>query len=124
VTETDVHFPTDINLLFDAIRKVITIIAFICDTIGITEWRQHAFNLREIKQLFNKARNLNRSNSKNKEKKKEKDEIIKQAYETYLEVVEYFLEKASITINNIKELHFDIGVEAQLMNAENFIFHA
>ncbi len=40
VVETDVHYPTDINLLFDAIRKVITLIARLSDVIGISDWRQ------------------------------------------------------------------------------------
>jgi len=30
VVETDVHYPTDINLLFDAIRKVITLLSRLC----------------------------------------------------------------------------------------------
>ena len=30
VVETDVHYPTDTNLLFDAIRKMIRILAIIC----------------------------------------------------------------------------------------------
>jgi hypothetical protein len=30
VVETDVHYPTDINLLWDAIRKLIEIIAGLC----------------------------------------------------------------------------------------------
>jgi len=34
VVETDVHFPTDINLLFDAVRKMIQIAAIISQGIG------------------------------------------------------------------------------------------
>ena len=40
VVETDVHYPTDINLLFDAMRKVITLIARVCEELGLTGWRQ------------------------------------------------------------------------------------
>ena len=40
VVKTDVHFPTDINLLFDAIRKTITECAQLCQKQGITDWRQ------------------------------------------------------------------------------------
>jgi hypothetical protein len=36
VVETDVHYPTDTNLLFDAMRKMISLIAIICSEIGIT----------------------------------------------------------------------------------------
>lgn len=40
VVETDVHYPTDINLLFDAMRKVITLIAALCTLCGLSGWRQ------------------------------------------------------------------------------------
>ena len=41
VVETDVHFPTDINLLLDAIRKVIEISAELSGTHNLPWWRQH-----------------------------------------------------------------------------------
>ncbi len=49
VVETDVHYPTDINLLWDAIRKVIELIDQECEQLGITEWRQRQHILRKIK---------------------------------------------------------------------------
>ena len=52
VVETNVHYPTDINLLFDAIRKVIILIAAVCFPLGITAWRQSNHNIRKIKKLF------------------------------------------------------------------------
>ena len=56
VPETDVHFPTDINLLWDAVRKVIELISRLCNDIGITEWRQYRHLLRsgsaKIKQVY------------------------------------------------------------------------
>ncbi len=36
VTETDVRFPTDIGLLFDAVRKAITLTVVLCSVFGIT----------------------------------------------------------------------------------------
>ena len=45
VVETDVHYPTDINLLFDAIRKMIRLIAIINSEIGVTTWRQSHQNI-------------------------------------------------------------------------------
>ena len=40
VVETDVHFPTDINLLWDALRKTIQISAQFCTVYDLSEWRQ------------------------------------------------------------------------------------
>ena len=40
VVETDVHYPTDINLLFDAMRKVIVLIMALCDDLDVSGWRK------------------------------------------------------------------------------------
>ena len=39
VVETEVHYPTDINLLFDAVRKMIQVAAVISQTLGMSLWR-------------------------------------------------------------------------------------
>ena len=52
VVETDVHYPTDINLLFDAIRKTIILIMSLCSQLGIDGWRQGLNNIRKIKRYF------------------------------------------------------------------------
>ena len=55
VVETHVHYPTDINLLWDAIRKTIEISADLCQVHGLTDWRQSAYNLRQFKKLYRQA---------------------------------------------------------------------
>ncbi len=50
--ETDTHFPTDINLLLDALRKIIFLIMALCKLHGITVWRKGMFNFKNIKGLF------------------------------------------------------------------------
>ena len=52
VVETDVHYPTDINLLFDAIRKVILLIMVLCDDLGVSGWRKGVYNLKKAKNVF------------------------------------------------------------------------
>jgi len=124
VVETDVDFPTDINLLFKAMVKVITIIARICDVLDITDWRQFKFNLKTIKRLFNKIRRMKHSSSKNPEKKAEREQLIIEAYQSYLELAESFLVKVGITINKINEMNPDILIQVQLMNLNRFMVHA
>src|SRR3990167_3409206 len=41
VVETHVHFPTDINLLYDAVRKVIQLTASLSVRHGLSDWRQY-----------------------------------------------------------------------------------
>ncbi|MBL1259614.1 MAG: hypothetical protein COB33_003660 [Thiotrichaceae bacterium] len=48
MVETDVHYPTDINLLWDAMRKVIEPIGKACENESLSDWRQHRFNLKQL----------------------------------------------------------------------------
>lgn len=123
VLETDVRFPTDINMLFDAIRKMISIMSTICGILGITEWRQHDHNLKKIKKLFNAARKLKHSTSKDKKKKARRQEIIRQAYQNYIDVADSFLQRSEQCIRIIRELHMDMEVIGYLIAAENYISH-
>ena len=47
-----VNYPTDINLLLDAMGKVITLTAQWCECFAISDWRQHAYNARHVKRLM------------------------------------------------------------------------
>jgi len=38
VVETHVHYPTDINLLYDSVRKIIQLTAQLCDKQGLSDW--------------------------------------------------------------------------------------
>ena len=60
VVETDVHFPTDINLLLDALRKIIFIIMALCKENGITVWRKGMFNFKKTSILFIFYGNVNK----------------------------------------------------------------
>ena len=64
VVETNVHYPTDINLLYDAMRKVITLTAQWCEQHELSDWRQHAYNVRHLKRLMRAAQNKKRSQAK------------------------------------------------------------
>lgn len=122
VVETDVHYPTDINLLWDAIRKIITLVARECFSLGITEWRQSEYILRKIKKAFNLARKLKRSNAKNKERKAKQEERIIQAHQQYIDLARSYVERAKFSIGFLK--HTGMGNVAQIMVIENFIIHA
>ena len=76
VVETDIHYPTDINLLFDAIRKTIILIMRLCDQLNIGGWRQGLNNIRKIKRYFRKAQQMKRSTSKNQDRKAKREQLI------------------------------------------------
>jgi hypothetical protein len=122
VVETDVHYPTDINLLWDAVRKIITLIAEECFSLGITEWRQSDYILRKIKKAFNLARRLKRSNARSEERKAKQEQRIIQAHQQYIDLVQSYVERAKFSLAFLKQS--GLGKVANIIVIENFILHA
>ena len=129
VVETNVHYPTDINLLYDAIRKVITLVAALCIILDISDWRQSKHNLKTIKKLFRKAQQLKRSTSTKPEKKKLREIQIIEAHQEYIDKVKEFLARACTTIEKIDLDSLPLNIEllrisAKIMDIRNYIQHA
>lgn len=122
VVETDVHYPTDINLLLDAIRKVVFLIGRECDELGITEWRQYRHIFKKIKKLFNRVRKLKHSTSKDESKKAKRQELIIEIHKQYVNMVDSYVTRAKQTISILNEM--GIGNIVRLMVVENYISHA
>ena len=124
VAETDVHYPTDISLLSDAVRKIITLTACLCFPMGMSAWRQWQYNIRQVRRLFREVRNLKRSSSKNEEKKAEKEAEIIEAHRRYADLALSFVEKAKTAIAVIRGAGPDFLTEAKLQEIEKYINHA
>ncbi len=82
VVETDVHFPTDINLLLDAMRKIITLTPSGV-TIWPSDWRQSEYNLRHVKREMRAAQNKKRSKAKSPERARENQALVIEAHQKY-----------------------------------------
>ncbi len=134
VVETDVHYPTDINLLCeellprhrcDAMRKVIALTAQWCDERGIGDWRQHAYNLRHIKRLMRAAQNKKRSKAKSEEQKKKNEKQVVKAHREYLDVAGRYLQKAQYTIAMLEQQGFTGELDIlKKLEIEGFMQHA
>jgi hypothetical protein len=88
VVETDVHFPTDINLLWDAARKVLKLTHRLSEDVGIEGWRQAPHLLRKVKRLFRAVQKI---------RDKEKDitnAANRSATRIYIDTVGPLLERA------------------------------
>jgi hypothetical protein len=125
VVETDVHYPTDTNLLFDAVRKMISLIAIICSEVGITAWRQSHHNIITVKRLLREIQKLRRSTSKDEAKKQERDQLIIAKHQNYIEVCQGFVLRVKETICILRELGIlSMGQELRLVSIEDYIHHA
>ncbi len=123
--ETDVHYPTDINLLFDAMRKVVTLTARWCDDRGMSDWRQHAYNTRQLKRLMRSAQNRKRSRAKSPDKQEDNDRRIKAAHQDYLDAAQSYLNKARQTVAELDaQGHADFLDLVRKEEIEGFMAHA
>ena len=56
VVETDVHYPTDVNLLWDALRCLLRVLGMACPELGVGGWRQSTHLTEQVRKLFNRVR--------------------------------------------------------------------
>ena len=64
VVETDVHYPTDVNLLWDAMRCLLGELGRAARKHNLAGWRQWRHLTREVKKCFNKVRSTRRAKSR------------------------------------------------------------
>ncbi len=103
VVKTNVHFPTDINLLFDAMRKVIALTARLCEACGISEWRQYAYNVRHLKRLMRAAQMKKRGGGGTEEQKEKRHEQMVAAHQQYMDIAQQYLGKARLSLKRLQE---------------------
>jgi transposase, IS5 family len=121
VVETHVHYPTDISLLWDAIRKTIEISADLCQAHGLTDWRQSAYNLRQFKKLYRHAQKLKHSTSQDEAKRQDKEAAMRDAHRAYLEQARVYLDRAHDTRRRLEHI---VLAEVFLAELDEFMMHA
>jgi IS5 family transposase len=95
--ETDIHFPTDTNLLLDAVRKLIEFSTKISDKLSLKGWRQSRHSLRQFKKLYRKIQRLKHSTSQDESIREARIQEIRAAHQDYLAAASSFLERAKET---------------------------
>jgi len=98
VVETNVHYPTDINLLFDAVRKTIQLTADYAQRENITGWRQYQLHIRQVKRAYRQCQQQKRSTSKNEEKIKARADLLIKSHQNYIELSQTLIRKCQSTL--------------------------
>jgi hypothetical protein len=126
VVETNVHYPTDISLLFDATRKVIELTATLCATVGLTDWRQHVYNVFHLKRALRTAQSTKHHKARSETQQEEYDLRVILAHQNYLGVAGTYLAKAQETLTKTSAFAGMNGVKylAAKTEIEQFIGHA
>ena len=125
VVETDVHYPTDVNLLLDAIRKTVTICGRVSVERGLSEWRQYQHNARTFKRKCRQISKLKRSNATDPAKREAKNKEVQQAHRDYIEAAEGYLQRARRTRAELeREAKINLILAIELKELDRFMQHA
>jgi len=119
VVETNVHYPTDITLLLDALRKSLTLIGRWCEEAGLSDFRQYRHNIKAFKRLVRAAQMKKRC--KVKEAEEATLDPAQQAHQTLLESARKQLDKVGRTLTVLQQVRPNALC---LEEIQNFIAHA
>lgn len=122
VLKTDVHFPTDINLLYDAIRVLVRDCVRWRKDYSLSGWRQHRSNLRKFKKLYRTIQKLRHSTSKNKDKQQARETLIREAHQNYVDMAHTYLDRVTASYALLKDTYK--LPEALLFELKTFSQHA
>lgn len=120
VVETDVHYPTDINLLWDAMRKLMDGAGKACERHGIRGWRQYRHHLRQLRKRYRAAQKARHSNSSAEAKKQAARRQVRQRYRDYLTQARYFVKKSQQVLDHLAQ-HGDC---VTILQIDGYIRHA
>ena len=122
VVETDVHYPTDITLLFDASRQVIERTAKRYIPLGRREWRQSAYQVRQLKRRVREIEKLKRSKCGPGVQQAAHQLELREAHAAYIAHVNLLLDKAQSSVAELRAEPHVAHDELQVI--EEFMAHA
>jgi len=105
VVETNVHYPTDSNLLFDATRKAIELTAKLYDELELPGWRQYKSLVGKCKSKLRAVQNIRHSTSKDEEKKVRRAQELKDRYSDFVDYCEKQVSKIAAVVQTINKLN-------------------
>jgi IS5 family transposase len=92
VVETNIHYPTDLHLLWDASRKCIELTRAMADDRGLEGWRKSKVWLRRIKNAYRASVQAKKGGGTHKEQR------VGKAVRSYLELTRELDKKVSATL--------------------------
>lgn len=81
---SNVHYPTDLNLLKDCVLKSITLCAASAQTLELSGWREYESMINKFRSLYNKLSKMRYSNSQKETVKEKRTKEIHAVIKNYL----------------------------------------
>ena len=114
VVETNVHYPSDLNLLWDANRKAIELCAKLCEALKINGWRKYKNWLRKLKKLMRRCSKIITAGGPNKEQR-----VFKVVSE-YLEESQQAANKVQATLERLSQINLKSTTLIKILEIKNF----
>ena len=122
VVKSNVHYPTDTSLLFDAMKYLINLIGTLANKRGISGWREYKYYIRKIKSLKRKATSIKRSTSKKEEVSIKRERLIEEAHRELIISCQFMLTKLDSTFVQLNQSNYITADQVDLF--KEFIEHA
>lgn len=106
VVKSNVHYPTDTSLLFDAMKYLINLIGALANKHEVSGWREYKYYIRKIKTLKRKASSIKRSTSKIEEVVQKRDLMIEDAHKKLIAQCQFMLAKLKYQFEQIKQSRY------------------
>ena len=112
VVQTNVHHPTDANLILDGITKMLILVSRLAPIFSIVGWRKHEYHRCRAKKL---TRSIQRAASS---KKENKDKRLKALYQELIEFALQIIDRCEDTIATAKKCRRKKNIVANMIVAE------
>ena len=112
VVQTNIHHPTDANLILDGITRMLSLVSRISGALSIVGWRKHEYNRCRAKKLIRSIQRAARS------KKQNKDEKLKALYQELTEFVQTLTDRCKDTIAAAQKIRRKRAIVVNMMISE------
>ena len=122
VVKSNVHYPTDSNLLFDAMKYLINLIGTLANKHGVSGWREDKYYIRKIRTLKRKATSIKHSTSTTEDVIQKRELMITEAYKELTSLCQLMLTKLKSTFELLKQSNHIKAAQVDLF--KEFLGHA
>ncbi len=112
VVKTNIHHPTDANLILDGITRILSLVSRIAVVLPVVGWRKHEYHRCRAKKLI---RSIQRAASS---KKQNKDERLKGLYLELTEFVQTLTDRCKDTIATAQKIRRKKAIVVNMMISE------
>lgn len=113
VVETHVHYPTDINLLWDAVRKTLTESRDLADIFNIKGWRQSQHHIKVFKRQYRRVQKARRQ--------KKASEELEVENLTYLTLALEHLDRSERLLQQLRDQKVEAKATASLEDYQGYV---